>query len=207
MEYHFNKIETMIFFSCSLFGVWPGRMDAQLAYAGTGVNPLVIPDVSNEMTYNNWLIVLGVVVLFIALLLVSVGFDLYQRRKKQYNLVRFGSNCKVKNLFLGVSYEVLEGSETKRAGFLRELSMTKALLVTEQKLKKGERLSLFLDTLPGFPNRHSYVKGSVTSCEQIPNETGKYLVRVSFNPEKDKIAQSLGKYLHHLKAPFRLNHV
>ncbi len=122
-------------------------------------------------------------------------------------LYRMGLGPSAKNLFLFISYDRWECPsaltpvkflEMKRKllmagdlpptetlnGYLRRLSVSEALIVSSNKLSKGDFLKLHIGILPGYPDSKSILTGQVKSCRKIQGDPNHFYVTINIGEQE-----------------------
>ena len=108
------------------------------------------------------------------------------------------------NLFLGIEFKRL-GEEERSRGFLRAISLKGAELVCQGPVSKGDRISLKLDSLPGFSCGGVAVEGvaTVKTLRSLGGEPENFWVELKFEELQGPCRENLLNWLADINATKR----
>ena len=117
-----------------------------------------------------------------------------------FHVLRRGAAAR--DLFLKMRIKV--DGEPGGDSYLRYVDRREADLVSTTSPTKGQRITLLMGFLSGFPDADLSLSGEVIKVRPLEGSPAKFLVVVKFGPLDQKVEQPLLAYIHSLVTPARV---
>jgi hypothetical protein len=154
------------------------------------------------------------IALGLALVVVAVWSSLPSPSRRRWAYI--SESFTMRNLFFKVRFAPRSVSTTDlsnavaqmtearhETGYIRTLGMVDASIVTFKAMTPGERLVIFPDSLPEYPDHAQPICGRVIACRLLKGEPQSFQLRVAFDAMDGVQKETLRAYLSYLNRPKR----